>query len=65
MSREIITISQVASMTLLEILEVEPICKFCGCEITKENFGVLFNKPIIVVCNDLSCMYNFYDEIKG
>ena len=48
MNREIITIGQDASMTLLKILEVEPICKFCGCKITKENFGVyLTNQSLL------------------
>lgn len=62
MTRGMITIEQSAVMWLFDTFEVEPICKFCGIEITKENFGALYNKPTVVICNSLPCLIKFNDE---
>ena len=62
MTREIITCDKASSMLLLDYLDVEPKCNFCGVEITEENFGAIYNKPIVVSCNSLLCMAEFVDE---
>jgi len=51
-----------AGMALLIILNVDPICKFCGVEITEENFGGAFGNPIIAFCNSLPCTLEFSNE---
>ena len=55
-------ITKEAGMKLFDILNIEPICKFCGRRITEENFGGIFNKPTVVFCNNTTCLLEFTKE---
>ena len=64
MTREIITCDKASCMLLLDYLKIEPKCNFCGVKITEENFGVIYNKPIVVSCNNLFCLSEAVDETE-
>ena len=64
MTREIVTCDKASCMLLLDYLKAEPKCNFCGTEITEENFGIIYNKPIVVSCNSLLCLSEAVDETE-
>jgi len=60
--RETITFTKSASMMLLGLLKVKPVCHFCGCEINKENLGAIYSNPIVAACNNLLCLSELVGE---
>lgn len=53
---DIITVSVEAGMGLLKILKMEPECYSCNTAITEANFGVFYNNPNRVFCNNIFCI---------
>ncbi len=53
---QIITCDREAGMIILESLEVEKKCSFCGEKITAKNFGGVFSKPTRVCCDSIFCL---------
>ena len=52
---KIIQCDKKSSVLLMDILEIEPKCSFCGTDITEDNFGGLF-PPMIVCCDSICCI---------
>jgi len=53
---QIITCDKSAGIILIGILEAEPICSFCGTDITENNFGGIFSKPTRICCDNICCI---------
>lgn len=52
----IISCDKEAGIIILEILDVEPYCSFCGEKITVKNFGGIFSKPTRACCDNICCL---------
>jgi len=51
---------------LINILDIIPVCCFCGHKITEETFGGIYNRDntAVVVCKSLLCLLELRDEIE-
>ncbi len=43
-------------MFLIDWLKLKKKCSYCGKEITEDNLGGIYNKPLRAVCDDNACM---------
>ncbi len=53
---EIIQVDRDAGMELISILDLKPVCQYCGVAVTNKNFGGVFSKPSRVVCDNIICL---------